>query len=82
MPAPGERENISEDVVAAVAEAKGTSPLDLRPLATVIDPDALNALVTSVTCQPDDATVVSFAYSGYDVTVTAEGWVDVSERDD
>lgn len=75
-------EPVSTAIVSAVADAEGVSPLDLRPLATVVDPDALNGMVASMAGQPDDTGIVEFAYSGYDVTVTRDGRVDLDERTD
>lgn len=61
----------STAVVAAIAELQGISPLDLKPLSTVIDTDALDRIVTSTaTGTAEPSTLVSFPYSGYRVTVT------------
>lgn len=63
-------------VVEAVAEAEGVDPADLDPpLARVIDPDALDALFTD-----GSSGWMTFHYSGYAVTVHADGSVDVRER--
>lgn len=52
----------------AVADEKDVDPLDLPPLADVIDSDALDALAdTSSTAE----STVSFQYAGYSVLVTA-----------
>ena len=61
-------------VVSAVAEAEDVDPVELPPLYNAIDPDALNALVTS-----DSSTVstVTFQYAGYAVVVRGEGKVEV-----
>jgi len=68
-------EPVSEAVVNAVAAAAGTSVLELPPLARTVDPDALEVLVESMSADPENS--VSFAYAGYDVTVTSSGTVDV-----
>lgn len=77
-PAHHECPTITEAVVRTVAEAEDVSPLDLQPLATVIDPDALEALVRdgwgNVT--------IKFAYQGYQVCVDGDEQVTVSDRDD
>lgn len=75
-PALEANETISAAVVDAVAEAEDESPLDLEPLATVIDPDALNRLVASMSRRPSEPTgAVEFAYSNYEITVTEDGTV-------
>lgn len=64
-------------VVQAVAACTGRDVTDLRPLATTIDTDSLNRLLTL-----GDANVsVSFTYEGYDVRVSGDGHVTVSPRD-
>lgn len=82
-PVPREDDSITFAVVSAVAEAAGESPTDLRPLAGVVDPDALERLVVSMPDDPSGPTgVVEFSYGGYDVTVTGDERVNVSERED
>ena len=65
-------QSVSEAVVRAVADAKGVSPLDVNPpLASVIDPDALENVVASMDDPASEsANRVEFVYSGYTVTVT------------
>ncbi|MFP9192183.1 HalOD1 output domain-containing protein [Natronosalvus vescus] len=58
-------------VVAEIAAATGTDPLELPPLSSAIDPDALNALFASrpiTTVQR-----VTFQYAGYEVVVDGDG---------
>lgn len=76
-------ESVSEAVVTAVADAKDTSTVDVTPpLYDVIEPDALEAVVASMTGRSDDrAGRVEFSYSGYDVTVTGDGDVSVTPAD-
>lgn len=78
-----ERQDVSEAVIRSIADAEGISPLDVQPpLATVIDPDALDQVVASMTRWSDEpAGVVEFTYHGYIVSVTADGVVSVSELD-
>lgn len=73
-------ENVSEAVITAVADAKGVSPMDVTPpLYDVVDPDALEAIVASMTRGPDEsAGRVEFSYGGYAITVTCEGQVSVT----
>lgn len=69
-------------VVQAVADAENTSPLELSPLANVIDPDALESLVDSLaTSSGQSDASVSFGYSGYLVTVDGHCDVALSEAE-
>lgn len=76
-------ERVSEAVVSAVADAKDISAVDVSPpLYDVIDPDALEALVASMTRGSGErAGTVEFSYSGYEVTVTGDGFVSVTPVD-
>ncbi|EMA40052.1 HalOD1 output domain-containing protein [Halobiforma nitratireducens] len=67
-------------IVSAVAEATGEDPCDLPPLARVIDPDSLNALLTAESATGD--TSVRFQYVDRTVVVRGDGTVDVLEEDD
>lgn len=67
----GEGELASEAVYTAIAELIDRSPMELAPLASVIDPDALDAVVTSGDSSPDPGRV-SFEYEDYRVTVTTD----------
>lgn len=77
---PAFAQSSSEAVVLAVAEAEGASPLDLRPLASVIDPEELDHLVDSMASRPEGpAGRVVFVYAGYEVTVTGRGDVSLDK---
>lgn len=71
---------VSERVIEAVAEANSVSPLDLHPpLFSVVDPEALEAVVASLDSGPDGSDGrIRFTYCGCEVTVTATGAVMVS----
>ncbi|NHN40034.1 hypothetical protein G9C85_00065 [Halorubellus sp. JP-L1] len=76
------RESVSMAVVHAVADEKDVSPVDVDPLYEVVDPDALNRFVGSLSSTPpEDPGCVSFPYAGCDVTVFADETVSVSTRD-
>lgn len=63
----------SEKVIAAVAASEGVDPVDIEvPLFEVVDPDALNSLFGAAADGQ-----IRFGYLGYDVTVHANGRVDV-----
>jgi len=61
-------ESPSEGVFNAVAITEICAPIALTPLATAIDPDALDTLLAGT----DGTVQISFTYCGYDVTVTAD----------
>lgn len=58
--------------IDALADATGTDPLELEPLYSVIDPEALDQFVAGAA---DDATSVEFVYDGHDVAVHGDGTV-------
>ncbi|ELY69701.1 HalOD1 output domain-containing protein [Natrinema versiforme] len=67
-------------IVDAVADREGVAPTALQPpLYDVIDPEALNALVSSVNGDDADSFRVSFEYNGYEITVGGDGDVSVSD---
>lgn len=77
-------QQVSERVVTAVADATDTSPENLTPpLFSVVDPEALDALVESMpSVSPAAPGSVTFTYCGCDVTVSADGRVTVDEIDE
>lgn len=70
-----ERQTVSERVIQTVATASGTDALELPPLWDAIEPDALDTLVAGMADGE-----VSFAYAGYDVTVTSDETIGLQER--
>ena len=60
-------DRVVEAIVSTVADAEGTSPLEVQPLATVTDPDALCALVRD----GNSETTIEFDYCGYRVRVSS-----------
>lgn len=80
VPTPRDGHEICEVVVEAIADAEGTSPAAVGPpLATVVDPDALDRLVASMARSSAGRTgAVTFPYAGYDVTVHGDGEVSVT----
>lgn len=62
-------------VIRKVADAEGVEPLKLESaLYNAIDNDALEVLCASMA-----EGVITFEYSGYEVTVTSEGEVTVTD---
>lgn len=70
-----ERPTVSERVIQNVATATGTDALELPALWDAVDPDALDAAVETMTDGE-----VSFAYAGYEVTVTSDETITLRER--
>jgi hypothetical protein len=75
----------SVQIVCTVARAKAVHPTALwPPLSDVVDPDALDTLVTRADDSPDGSastdglSSVSFHYHDFDVTVHADGRVALS----
>lgn len=66
----------SSSVVRALEEATGTYALELPPLHAAIDPEALDAFVTSATTTAS----VAFDYGTLRVSVSGEGDISVTER--
>ncbi|WP_336021843.1 HalOD1 output domain-containing protein [Halobellus salinisoli] len=66
----GVNESVSAAVVRAVSAVEGREPCSLRPLACVLDTDALDALFESrANGQPRTGGCLSFVYSGCRVSI-------------
>lgn len=59
-------ELVSTNVVLSVAAIENAEPTELPPLASTVDPDALDSLFADGVSGR-----ISFSYAGYDVTVHA-----------
>lgn len=71
-------ESVFLAVVLAVSDVSEAEPTALPPLYSVVDPDALDALVTPTGSSPPDQTVsVSFVFDEHPVTVTNDGVIAV-----
>ncbi|WP_311172747.1 HalOD1 output domain-containing protein [Halobellus ordinarius] len=69
----------TEAVVFAVAEATQTDPLDLPPLCSALDPDALNMLFeTSTNSRPQATITVSFEYADHQIVLKEHGSIVVT----
>jgi hypothetical protein len=72
-------EPLGRTVYGAVAEAKGVEPLDLPPLARVIDSESLNTFVAQ---SSDEVTFsIQCEYAGCRVTIT-ETEISIDPKDD
>jgi len=67
-----ETDAVCADIVQAIADHTETDPLEMTPLATVIDTDALEALVRT-----GSGVRVTFQYGDHAVDVGANGVVTV-----
>lgn len=73
--------SLSQSVVKAVAEAKGSDPLDLKPpLYEAIDPDALENIFVTTPTNGRMKGQVTFFYSGYEVTIYGDRYISVEEK--
>jgi len=72
-------ESIAHRVVTAVGQANGTDPIELRPLAEVVDPDALNQLFET---HGDGEIEVQFQYEGQTIFINHTGKVSLQPVDE
>lgn len=70
----------SEKVIHKVAERKGVDELDLEPLHSAVDPDALDELFSSSSASIQNEGSVAFPYAGYEVVVHANGHVEIESE--
>jgi len=68
--------NIPVTVTKLVAGTKETTTTELPPLASAVDPNALQTLVES----GDDSLDINFTYDGHDVEVSGDGTIQVNHR--
>jgi|AntDeeMetagen134_2_1112570.scaffolds.fasta_scaffold00084_32 hypothetical protein len=71
-----DRESPSTAIVSAVAAVSDTDPLDMDPLHTTVDTDALNSLITPHRAPVGDSHV-TFEYCGCEVTASSYGGLKV-----
>lgn len=70
----------STAVVEAVADREGVDPTELEvPLYEVVEPEALDDLASGTAQTDENPVTVEFTYYGYDVEVSSEGGVRLSE---
>ena len=63
-------------LIEAIASATGRDPLDMPPLSEEVDPDALDALVTTGNGSPGTVEV-TFTYDGTEVHLDSKGVVEI-----
>jgi hypothetical protein len=66
-------------VVATVASIVEEDPLDLEPLSSVIDPDALDTMVRTSSAGKRSGISLTFPYSGFEVSVRDDGQVQITQ---
>lgn len=64
-------DSVTVQIVNAVADATGRDPDTLPPLYSVVDPDALNTLMTDTPSMTSEAADVAVTFEFADCTVTA-----------
>lgn len=62
-------ETVGEALIRAVASTADTEPLGLPPLASVVDPDALDTLISTVNTD----CCLSFVYDDHAIEIEADG---------
>lgn len=68
--------SLTEAIVVEIAERTGVKPIDLPPLYSVVDPDALETLA-----RREKPCRVAFEYAGHEVTVAGPERVTVQEAE-
>lgn len=76
------RDRTSLAVVSVVATALDRDPMDLPPLYSVIDPDALEELLSGSANGLRGCDSISFRYAGFEVTVFSEGIIEAEPVED
>lgn len=69
---------ISIRVVEQVAERSNKDPIDLPPLQSYVNVDALDALFEASQLDVQDSVQTEFQYTGYDVAVSFEDSIEIS----
>ncbi|WP_049892434.1 HalOD1 output domain-containing protein [Natronococcus amylolyticus] len=69
---------ISIRVVEQVAERSNKDPIELPPLHSYVNVDALDALFRSSQLDIQNSAQIEFQYTGYDVTILFEEFAEIS----
>lgn len=67
--------NPTTAIIETVARSYDCDPVELGQLSGVIDPDAVDALLTNIRRPGKQDVVMSFTYEGHDVTARSSGRV-------
>lgn len=73
-----EQDPVGLAVITVVTAAGGTDPVELVPLQSVIDTDALEALLSPATNDGRGCDQVTFRYEGFEITVTSAGMIEAT----
>lgn len=72
-------ESVAVSVIRAIAAVADTDPLSLQPrLYDVLDPDALEQLVTTATT--NSAVAVQFRLAAYEITIRRDQTIEIVDR--
>ncbi|QCJ46656.1 MULTISPECIES: HalOD1 output domain-containing protein [Haloprofundus] len=72
-------DSVVEELVRTVSALRNSSPTEITPLYTAVDPDALETLFgESATGARPNGRVVTFDYEGFEVTVRSPGCITLS----
>lgn len=66
-------EPVGQAIVKAASFVHNTEPTELPPLARVIDPDALDAIVSKASSVEGNCVEVTFTYEDLEITVSSDG---------
>ena len=73
--------NPSQAIIERIADLEGICPTELTPpLYSAVDPDALDALVSSPA--GESSVSVRFTYKEYDIRITSGGSVSIDQPED
>ena len=75
-------DNVTVGVVDALSTVRGVDPVEMEPLQSYVDVDALEGVVRSHFRQRCGGLTVSFRVDGYDVTVESYGRIHVEQCGD
>lgn len=73
---------ITDTVVTAIADAKDVDPLDVEPLHSAIDPDALDSMFHPRIGTPPTSLELTFTHAGCEIDVNADGEVVVTPQEE
>lgn len=72
----------STAIMESVSAVEGIDPIELEPLNTVLDPDAIDELLDSPVGTEPSPVEVSFRYGSVDVSARRDGRIDLRPVED